>query len=103
MAFRALAASIDSLNMADGSDEASVRMQRMLLILKKALDVSVHGASSVDLRATVEAAAAGDAALLARLPSGAEADELAATSVLSLRSKMEVRSEPKWRCKRRWW
>lgn len=73
------------------ADAQSVRMQRMLLILKKALDVSVHGASAVNLRASVESECRGDPELLARFfPDAADADELAAQAVLSLRGKMEV-------------
>lgn len=72
-------------------DEQSVRMQRMLLILKKALDVSVHGAAAVNLRACVEAECRGDAGLLAQFfPDKADAEELGAQAVLSLRGRMEV-------------
>ncbi|RLN94757.1 hypothetical protein BBJ28_00005276 [Nothophytophthora sp. Chile5] len=71
-------------------------MQRMQLILKKALDVSVHGASLVDLRACLEAECQEDEELLTAFfpPTAAsqhqETEEVAAQAVLSLRQKVDT-------------
>ncbi|RLN55666.1 hypothetical protein BBJ28_00008974 [Nothophytophthora sp. Chile5] len=71
-------------------------MQRMQLILKKALDVSVHGASLVDLRACLEAECQEDEELLSAFfpPTAAsqhqETEEVAAQAVLSLRQKVDT-------------
>ncbi|EGZ13804.1 hypothetical protein PHYSODRAFT_510452 [Phytophthora sojae] len=72
-------------------------MKRMKLILQKALDVSVHAASLVDLRACLESECRGDEELLAAFfppptPEGPDHDtteEVAAQAVLSLRQKVE--------------
>ncbi|KAG6599772.1 40S ribosomal protein S16 [Phytophthora cinnamomi] len=82
----------------------SVRMTRMKLILQKALDVSVHAASLVDLRACLESECRGDEELLAAFfppptPEASEHDsteEVAAQAVLSLRQKVETLFE--WLC-----
>ncbi|POM66949.1 Hypothetical protein PHPALM_17117 [Phytophthora palmivora] len=76
----------------------SVRMKRMQLILQKALDVSVHSASLVDLRACLESECRGDEELLAAFfppptPETSEhhnTEEVAAQAVLSLRQKVET-------------
>ncbi|GMF24715.1 unnamed protein product [Phytophthora lilii] len=73
----------------------SGRMKRMQLILQKALDVSVHAASLVDLRACLESECRGDEELLAAFFPSPEAeqhgvDEVAAQAVLSLRQKVET-------------
>ncbi|CAI5740805.1 unnamed protein product [Hyaloperonospora brassicae] len=76
----------------------SVRMKRMQLILQKALDVSVHAASLVDLRACLESECRGDEDLLAAFfppPSPesldeANTEEVAAQAVMSLRQKVET-------------
>ncbi|KAE8903680.1 hypothetical protein PF005_g15116 [Phytophthora fragariae] len=76
----------------------SVRMKRMKLILQKALDVSVHAASLVDLRACLESECRGDEELLAAFfppptPEGPEhnsTEEVAAQAVMSLRQKVET-------------
>ncbi|OWY94233.1 hypothetical protein PHMEG_00036094, partial [Phytophthora megakarya] len=73
-------------------------MKRMQLILQKALDVSVHAASLVDLRACLENECRGDEELLDAFfpPPTPEAsdhqstDEVAAQAVLSLRQKVET-------------
>ncbi|KAG7378347.1 hypothetical protein PHYPSEUDO_010227 [Phytophthora pseudosyringae] len=76
----------------------SVRMKRMQLILQKALDVSVHAASLVDLRACLESECSGDEELLAAFfpppsperPEHHSTEEVAAQAVLSLRQKVET-------------
>ncbi|KAK1943896.1 hypothetical protein P3T76_005292 [Phytophthora citrophthora] len=76
----------------------SVRMKRMQLILQKALDVSVHAASLVDLRACLESECRGDEELLVAFfppptpesPEQHNTDEVAAQAVLSLRQKVET-------------
>ncbi|KAE8992389.1 hypothetical protein PR003_g17633 [Phytophthora rubi] len=76
----------------------SVRMKRMKLILQKALDVSVHAASLVDLRACLESECRGDEELLAAFfppptPEGPEhnsTEEVTAQAVMSLRQKVET-------------
>jgi hypothetical protein len=61
--------------MASSEDGAtSARMKRMLQTIKKALDVSVSGASSVNLRAFFEEECKDEPELLAQLFAGAEAD-----------------------------
>ncbi|CEG40678.1 Nnf1 [Plasmopara halstedii] len=75
-----------------------VRRKRMELILQKALDVSVHDASLVDLRSFLESECGGDEELLAAFfsPSSPESpehdsvEEVAAQAVLSLRQKVET-------------
>ncbi|ETP42913.1 hypothetical protein F442_10244 [Phytophthora nicotianae P10297] len=82
----------------------SVRMKRMKLILQKALDVSVHTASLVDLRACLESECRGDEELLAAFfpppapesPELHNTEEVAAQAVLSLRQKVETLFE--WLC-----
>ncbi|TDH70217.1 hypothetical protein CCR75_002244 [Bremia lactucae] len=76
----------------------AVRRKRMELILQKALDVSVHAASLVDLRACLESECQGDEELLsAFFPSSTleptkhdTSDEVSAQAVLSLRQKVET-------------
>ncbi|CAH0481576.1 unnamed protein product [Peronospora belbahrii] len=76
----------------------SVRMKRMQLILKKALEVSVHSASLVDLRACLESECRGDEELLGAFfppptPESLEqhnTEEVAAQAVMSLRQKVET-------------
>ncbi|CAI5706371.1 unnamed protein product [Peronospora effusa] len=76
----------------------SMRMKRMQLILQKALEVSVHAASLVDLRACLENECRGDEELLAAFfppptPESSEQDnteEVAAQAVMSLRQKVET-------------
>ena len=73
-------------------------MKRMQLILQKALDVSVHAASLVDLRACLESECRGDEDLLAAFfppprPESldeANTEEVAAQAVMSLRQKVET-------------
>ncbi|EEY55710.1 uncharacterized protein PITG_09676 [Phytophthora infestans T30-4] len=79
-------------------------MKRMKLILQKALDVSVHNASLVDLRACLESECRGDEELLAAFfpplapesPEHHNTEEVAAQAVLSLRQKVETVFE--WLC-----
>uniref|UniRef100_A0AAV1ULE5 Uncharacterized protein n=1 Tax=Peronospora matthiolae TaxID=2874970 RepID=A0AAV1ULE5_9STRA len=76
----------------------SVRMKRMQLILQKALEVSVHAASLVDLRACLESECRGDDDLLAvffpsarpESPDEPNTEEVAAQAVMSLRQKVET-------------
>ncbi|CAI5734625.1 unnamed protein product [Peronospora destructor] len=76
----------------------SMRMKRMQLILQKALEVSVHAASLVDLRACLESECCGDEELLVAFfppstPESSEQDnteEVAAQAVMSLRQKVET-------------
>ncbi|KAL3661823.1 hypothetical protein V7S43_013117 [Phytophthora oleae] len=76
----------------------SVRIKRMQLILQKALEVSVHAASLVDLRACLESECRGDEELLVAFfpppspesPEQHSTEEVAAQAVLSLRQKVET-------------
>ncbi|KAI9918177.1 hypothetical protein PsorP6_012649 [Peronosclerospora sorghi] len=76
----------------------SLRMKRMQLILQKALEVSVHAASRVDLRACVESECGEDEELFAAFfppptpenPEQNNTEEVAAQAVLSLRQKVET-------------
>ncbi|KAL4111520.1 hypothetical protein PRIC1_003198 [Phytophthora ramorum] len=73
----------------------SVRMKRMQLILQKALDVSVHAASLVDLGACLESECHGDEELLAAFfapatPEHHNMEEVSAQAVMSLRQKVET-------------
>jgi predicted RNase H-like nuclease (RuvC/YqgF family) len=81
--------------MAAPKERQSVRMKRMQMILQKALDVSVHAASLVDLRACLESECRADEELLTAFfpPGGPEnhsTEEVAAQAVLSLRQKVET-------------